>query len=299
LALVCSMSVAFAQDRPTDQWLTKPVDEATFNAYLEFFTYDAGVPFDATIRETTNAEGVRRERLSFQSTPGERVTALLYYPTGLRLQTAPAVVFLHGGVGQGKDQAYHVRFAEFLARAGITVLAIDLPHFGERADGFLTSFDEKEKHDRLYNNDTEYLEWIQQTVKDVGRAFDYLVGRGVDRSRIGLAGLSRGAVAAAIAGGADRRFGAVALLHVGHFDYFEDGHRAAACPANYIGHISPRPLFMLSAEHDQDFLPDYAIRPLQRLAREPKTIRWNEGGHAFTTDEDRSALAEWLRKNLP
>ena len=29
-----------AQDRPTDQWLTNPVDDRTFEAYLDFFAYD-------------------------------------------------------------------------------------------------------------------------------------------------------------------------------------------------------------------------------------------------------------------
>ena len=156
-----------------------------------------------------------------------------------------------------------------------------------------------EKHERLYNDDARYLEWMQQTVKDVGRAFDFLVAeRGVAASRIGLAGSSRGAVVATIAGAADERFGAFALMHGGHFDFFEDGHRAAACPANYIGRISPRPLFLFSAENDQDFLPETAIRPMHRLAR-GATIRWTPGGHGSSTAEDLGVLAEWLRSNLP
>jgi dienelactone hydrolase len=137
-------------------------------------------------------------------------------------------------------------------------------------------------------------------VKDASRARDFLVAeRGVAASRVGVVGVSRGAVVALIVGGADDRFAAVASVHGGHFDYFEDGHRAAACPANYIGRISPRPVFFLNAENDGDFLPETAIRPLHRLAREPKTIRWTPGGHGFSTDEDVAALAQWLRTNLP
>jgi dienelactone hydrolase len=299
LLLGATAAGGWAQDRPTDAWLTHPVDRGTFDTYLQFFTYNADVPFAVDVGGTTTDEGVRTEHLTFQSTPGTRVTALLYHPSGVDLEAAPAVVFLHGGGGRGKDAARYVALSRFLARAGITVLAIDMLHYGERADGFFTTFDEVEKHERLYNNDAEYLEWVQQTVKDVSRALDFLVAeRGVAATRVGLVGVSRGGVLAMITGGADNRFAAVASLHGGHFDFFEDGHRAAACPANYVGRISPRPVFFLNAENDGDFLPETAIRPMHRLAREPKTIRWTPGGHGAMTEEDRGAFAQWLRRNL-
>lgn len=293
-------TMAHAQDRPTDQWLTDPVDQRTFEAYLEFFAYSHELPFETEVLSTSNQGGVREEHLRFQSTPSVVVTARLYHPTGFEVTGAPAIVYLHGGGPAGKDRGVTVRMHRFLARAGIAVLAIDMLHYGERNDGFFTTFDEMEKHERLYNSDAEYLEWIQQTVKDVGRSFDFLVAeRGADPNRIGIAGLSRGAVVAAIAGGADKRFNAVALLHGGHFDFFEDGHRAAACPANYIGRISPRPLFLLNAENDTDFLPEAAIRPMHRLAGESATYRWTNRGHGFMGEDDVSALADWLRDKLP
>ena len=52
-------------------------------------------------------------------------------------------------------------------------------------------------------------------------------------------GFSRGAVLASIVGGYDIRLKSVALIIGGHFDRFEDGHLAAACPANYVGRINP------------------------------------------------------------
>ncbi len=293
-------TLAHAQDRPTDEWLTNPVDQRTFEAYLEFFAYSHDLPFETEVLTTSNEAGVREEHLRFQSTPGVMVTARLYHPAGVEVTSAPAIIYLHGGGPSGKDGGATVRIHRFLARAGIAVLAIDMLHFGERNDGFFRTFDELEKHERLYNNDAEYLDWVQQTVKDVGRSVDFLVTeRGANPARIGLAGLSRGGVLATIAGGADRRFSAVALLHAGHFDFFEDGHRAAACPANYIGQISPRPLFLLNAANDTDFLPDAAIRPMHRLAGRSVTYRWTNRGHGFMGADDVSALVEWLRDNLP
>jgi poly(3-hydroxybutyrate) depolymerase len=300
LAAMLAGTITHAQDRPTDEWLANPVDQRTFEAYLEFFTYSSDLAFETDVVSTSEESGVREEHLRFQSTPGVVVTARLYHPTGVEVANAPAIVYLHGGGPSGKDRGATVRAHRFLARAGIAVLAIDMLHYGERDDGFFTTFDEMEKHERLYNNDAVYLEWVQQTVKEVSRSFDFLVAeRGADPARIGLAGISRGGVLATIAGGADRRFAAVALLHAGHFDFFEDGHRAAACPANYIGRISPRPLFLLNAENDADFVPDAAIRPLHRLAGEPATHRWTNRGHGFMGEDDMSALAAWLRENLP
>ncbi|MEJ2218339.1 MAG: alpha/beta fold hydrolase [Gemmatimonadota bacterium] len=293
IVIALGAAVLHAQDRPTDQWLTKPVDDRTFAAYLQFFAYDATLPFETVVLDSTEQEGIKVEHVKFQSTPGVMVTARLYRPAGA---STGSVVLLHGGSPQGKDGSYMVRFARVYARAGFTTLAIDFQHFGERDDGFFTTFAEIEKHDRLYNNKALYLDWVAQTVKDVSRSFDFLVKeRGADPERVALSGFSRGAVLATIAGAADPRFAAVTLLHVGHFDYYETGHQPAACPANYIGRISPRPLFILSATHDGDFLPETAIKPLQRLAKDPVTIRWTDGTHGFTNDQDLGAAIEWLR----
>lgn len=282
------------QERPTDQWLTKPVDDRTFAAYLQFFTYDAALPFETVVLDSTQEGGIEVEHLQFRSTPGVMVTARLYRPAGAG--NGGSVVMLHGGSPQGKDQSYMVRFAQVYARAGFTALAIDFQHFGERDDGFFASFNEIEKHDRLYNNQAVYLDWVAQVVKDVSRSFDFLVReRSADAEHIALWGISRGAVLATIAGAADRRFAAVTLMHVGHFDYYETGHQPAACPANYIGRITPRPLFILSATQDGDFLPETAIKPLQRLAEDPVTIRWTDGTHGFTSAQDLGAAIEWLR----
>ena len=296
---LCLSVQTLAQDRPTDEWLTNPVDRATFEAYVEFFTYGTDVPFETEVLETTTNEGVLEEHLRFQSTPGVVVTARLYHPAGIELGDAPATVFVHGGGMRGKDAAYIVNGTRLHARAGVAVLTIDMAHYGERDDGFLASGSEQDKHERLYNNEAVYLDWVQQTVKDIRRAFDFLVSeRGVDSERIGLTGLSRGAVLATIAGAAEERFGAVALLHGGHFDFFEDGHRPAACPANYISRIAPRPLFSLSSETDADFLPETAILPMHRLAGQPHTIMWSDGGHGAITRQEHSAIAEWLREHL-
>ena len=293
LATLAAAASLAAQDRPTDQWLTNPVDDRTFQAYLEFFAYDEALPFNTEVITAGEAEGLFEERLNFQSTPGMIVTARLYRP---RRESSGGVIYLHGAGPQAKDGAGSIQLSRLMARAGWTVLSIDYLHWGERNTGLLETYSAVEKAERLYNRPAAYLEFVTQTVKDVSRSYDFLVReRHADPARIALVGFSRGAQLAMIAGGAERRLAAVGLLHGGHFDFFEDGHRAAACPANYIGRISPRPLLMINGVNDADYLPDTAVRPLQRLLREPKRIIWTEARHGFLSEDDRTALVDWLR----
>ncbi len=83
-----------------------------------------------------------------------------------------------------------------------------------------------------------------------------------------------------------------------HFDALERGHLAAACPANYIGRISPRPLLMINGTHDTDHVKETSAEPLYRLAKPPKLILWADTGHQLPTEEHRAALLKWLRENL-
>lgn len=300
LALLAGWAVVLAA-KPVqpfaDEWLKKPVDDRTFKTYLAFFTYDRRVPFDLKTLKTDEQEGIRREHVSFQSTPGVRVFAHLYQPPGATPEQSAVLILLHGGSAAGKNGL--APLARNLARAGFNVFAIDLPYFGERSTDLLTTFTEQEKHERLYNQPPVYLAWIAQTVKDVSRSLDVLVEyRGADPKRIGLLGISRGAIANAIAGAVDRRLAVVVMSYGGHFDALERGHLPAACPANYIGRISPRPLLMLNGTLDSDMIKETSVEPLFRLAKPPKRILWSEGGHAAPSEQNRALMLQWLRENL-
>lgn len=293
------VSVQTSIQAPGDPWLTSPVDGRTFQTYLEFFAYDRDLSFDLDVIDSEEREGILTEHLSFQSTPGLRVFANFYRPATTAWRDRPTVIFLHGGTGDGKDAPHYGVLALFLVRGGLNVLAIDMLHFGERRTGLLTTFTEEDKHSRLYNQPSTYLQWVIQTVKDVGRAYDLLVTeKGADPKRIGLVGNSRGAQMAAIVGGAERRLAAVVMSYGGHFDALERGHLPAACPANYIARISPRPLLMINGIYDADYSRETSVLPLQRHAGEPKTILWAETGHQLATMEHRSAMLSWLLDKL-
>ncbi len=105
-------------------------------------------------------------------------------------------------------------------------------------------------------------------------------------------------MAASVVGGADRRLSAVVLSYGGHFDKMEDGHLPAACPANYIGRISPRPLLMLNGLNDADLIKETSVDPTYRLAKEPKQILWTDGGHGRASEENLAAMYQWLQDKL-
>jgi len=298
IAQAAFVSTARRSQSPQDEWLASPVDDQTFRTYLDFFAYDPDVAFDIHVIAEEEQDGIRKEHLSFQSTPGVRVFANYYRPIA-GIQGRPAILLLHGGEPGGKDSRSIQVLADALVRGGFNVLAIDFLYYGERKTDLLSTFANQEKAQRLYNQPSLYLTWIAQSVKDTGRAFDLLVReKGADAEHVGLVGFSRGAQVGSIVGAADQRFAVVAMLYGGHFDALETGHRPAACPANYIGRISPRPLLMINGTLDSDFDKEISVEPLQRLAREPVTILWAETQHSVPPQEFRAALVEWLRENL-
>lgn len=286
-----------AQQWESDEWLEHPVDQATFDTYLEFFTYDSDLPFDLQVRSVSEEEGIRVEHLSFTSTPGEVVFAD-YYTASTATRDRPHVILVHGGIRPGKETMQPL--ADFLVRRGFTVIAIDMPYFGERDTGLLESFSESDKHENLYNRESTYLQWVIQLVKDVGRTVDLLLDEfGADPERIAYVGFSRGAQAGTIVVGADERLRAAALTYGGHFDRSETGHLAAACPANYIGRISPRPLWLLNGTFDGDYDRELSVEPLHALAGQPAEIHWVETGHQRPSESDLERMAEWLMSVLP
>ena len=165
---------AHAQERwASDAWLEQPVDAATFETYLDFFAYDADVPFDLEVLSTSTEEGIQVEHIAFQSTPGETVYANYHTASTSRRGTRPQVILVHGGIEPGKAAVSSI--ARAFVRSGFDAIAIDMQYFGERDTGFLKSFSEADKHEALYNRQSAYLEWVVQLVKDVGRTIDLLV----------------------------------------------------------------------------------------------------------------------------
>ncbi|MBT6694469.1 MAG: hypothetical protein HOB12_02300, partial [Gemmatimonadales bacterium] len=231
------------------------------------------------------------------STPGVQVFATYFRAEGPVQEGRPHVILLHGGGKAGKDMMRP--FAESLVRRGMNALAIDLLYFGDRDTGLLTTFSPEDKAQNLYNRPSVYLDWVVQTVKDVGRSIDLLVDYyDASPDRIAFHGFSRGAEVGFIVAGVEERFRAVSLVYGGHFDRLETGHLPAACPANYAGRIAPRPLRVLNGTFDSDYDRALSVEPLHRLLGDPKEVHWADTGHQLPLPEDQRALSDWLSRQL-
>ena len=281
----------------SDQWLESPVSDEVFQNYLGFFTYESDLNFNLDVREISQEEGIYKERITFQSTPNMSVTADYYRLNSHESISRPHVIVVHGGTASGKDAMYN-RVVKGLIRHGMNVLAIDLLYFGERKTGLLTSFKNDDKANNLYNRKSLYLEWVIQTVKDVGRSYDLLTNHyKANPKKIGYLGISRGAELGFIITGVEKRFNAVALAISGHFDRLETGHLAAACPANYVGRISPVPTFLINGRFDSDYDAEKSVKPLHKLFGESTEFHWMETGHNLPPEET-TKIYQWLSKKL-
>jgi dienelactone hydrolase len=148
---------------------------------------------------------IAREHFSFATEASERVPGL-----ALRLTTMtgrrPVVIVLHG-TGDRKEGM--LPLLEGFADRGFLAVAIDARHHGERAAGpndyvraILQAYRTGHGHPFLYD-----------TVWDVMRLVDYLETRpDVDKTRIGLLGISMGGMETYLAAAADPRIAAAVLV---------------------------------------------------------------------------------------
>jgi dipeptidyl aminopeptidase/acylaminoacyl peptidase len=215
---------------------------------------------------------LRTERVSFMSRDGLRLAG--WFVPGTNGAT---VVLAHG---RGAEHSQMLPDAEILNASGFSVFLFDF-RFRGQSEGAAQTLGAKES-------------W------DVQSAFDYLRTRAdVDAARIGVQGISMGAVAAIVAAAerpeirgviAEIPFASInsimnhsfrqefdlpafPLAHItkwiGEWRVGLDFDRLA--PIEVIGRISPRPVLLIDDADDRLFPPD-TVELLHQAAREPKAL---------------------------
>lgn len=188
---------------------TAPAGDATEAEEREVVGAD-GTRFPCRERPMESAGAIRVLRLTFPSpvvTPNEQnntVPADLYLPPGMQPggPRRPAVVCLH--ILNGNFELERLT-CSMLASRGVPAVLIKLPYYGER--------ELPGGRRALMENPRLFIEALPQGLADVRRTIDVLASRDeVDPQRIGLVGISMGAILAASAAGADARVERVALV---------------------------------------------------------------------------------------
>jgi len=181
---------------------------------------------EAMVEPLSSTGDLIREKVIFQSEPGQRVAMLVVRPKdGSRRR--PAVLALHGT--RGKKEGME-SWLTALAGRGFVACATDARWHGELAQG-----DYEDAIIRAYQTG-KGRPWLYETVTDTIRALDYLQTRpDVDGERIGMIGISMGGMNTWLTAAADPRVKvAVPCIGVTSFGYQLDrsqhGPRCATLP---------------------------------------------------------------------
>lgn len=157
-------------------------------------------PLDVRLEKEERTPRFLRRKISYQSSPGERVPAYLLVPLE-RKGKAPAVLCLHQTVQIGKDEpvglggSANLHYAQELAERGYVVLAPDYPTLGEyQFDAYAHG----------------YASASMRAIWDNMRGIDYLQSLPeVDGQRIGCIGHSLGGHNTLFTSAFDRRIRAL------------------------------------------------------------------------------------------
>ncbi len=293
-----------------------------YQASLPLYQYDSAKPLAVKMGAATAFPDCRLLRLSYASTNKQRVPALLFLPpSASKTHPVPCLVLLHG-LGGKKEMM--VGFARYAATQGYASLAIDEYGQGARkppgAKGLLTPQAIQQ----------QLVTGVTQTVVDVRRGMDYLQARpGIDRKRLGLIGVSLGAIIGSVASGVDSRVKATVLVSGGgdwalilqslsaktrtvggqqitqaqNVDWtMVRALLSPEDPLTFAPHIAPRALLMENGRKDTTIIPQAAEELYQAAQSAPGShvqIDWYpNAGHVPDASLLYPAVQKWLAHNL-
>ncbi len=229
------------------------------------------------------------EHISFHGRTGDLVPGLFVRPKAEGRY--PCVLLLHGLTS--RKEVMNVAYGRALAAKGVASFALDADQHGERV-----------KPNGARTKARDFNTIMREGVVDYRIAIDLLQSRDdIDPRRIGVFGYSMGAMMGAILGGVDDRVRA-AVLCVGG-DLLRGGLLPGAAkvtaaqlasPANFIGHMSPRPVYFINGKTD-NIVTKVVAKAVHDAAKEPKEIVWVEAGHMLPKAATDKGL-DWIVAKL-
>lgn len=268
---------------------------------------------DVHIIEEVECDGYIRRKITYETLPGNSVTAYLLMPDGI-VHPVPAVLCIHGHFKGGKDsvvfpeKAPGVAFGHEFAKQGFIVLA---PDNAGMADVENVGTNERDVPVSYVTGQREGgCNLLFRRLNHVGlditgfRIFELLSAINiisdmaeVDNTRIGCAGLSGGCWLSQVLSALDTRIKAVILS--GYFTTFVQTAWIGHCVCHHpfgIGNIcdmpdlsaliAPRPQFIESGRLDESYPAEPAYSMVKRAysilgASQNIDIDIFEGGHRF------------------
>jgi len=244
----------------------------------------------------------------------DRIPTLIFHKDGTR---KPLVICQHGFTGNKESM---LKTCLVLADAGFVAVSIDAVKHGERRDPDIIA--------SLSQDPTLFFHILAGTAEDVGKVIDHVAENlGVDLERVGMMGVSMGAIITLLAATMEERLKAIvsvigganfqilirksALYKVGlETKVLEQFAQSAGelirryDPINNVQLFRSIPVLLLNGERD-DLIPlecasslHEALKPHYQAAPDRLRMKVYQGiGHEYTPDMEREAF-EWFRKNL-
>lgn len=280
-------------------------------------TYDRRTPLAPKTVQRGSDRAVHLETLTFASSDGSRVPALLATPVA---GPSKGCLLYQGGIGQTKEQS--ASLAQGATALGLSTFTIDPRDTGSRGGA------SKLRED--ITSPQGMVTIIHNSVVDLRRGIDFLETRPECRHNFAYLGTSFGAVIGAIAAAQDPRIRAVVLTSIGptwrsallasnelrqtdpsapfvllpgitdNVVRFNAAVRLLSPydPAAWIPQISPRPVMIINGRNDPAVPPIDALT-IADAAQPPKSIMYINGGHdPFAPGPDRTAVVSRLARFL-
>ncbi len=228
------------------------------------------IDFDLKVVDVKKEDGYTRQTITFNTEPGDRLSALLYIPDiALKGEKVPGMLALHptGEKGKlivaGEGPLENRQYGLELARRGYVVICPDYPSFGDSKDYDF-------EHDRYVSGTMKGI-FNHMRCVDLLQSLDY-----VDPDKIGVIGHSLGGHNAMFAGVFDQRI-KVIVSSCGwtpFHDYYGGDIKGWTSPRymprlrnvygldpdrvpfdfyEIVAALAPRPFFSNSPLHDENF----------------------------------------------
>lgn len=277
----------------------RPSDDPSIREHLRAYEIPEK-PFSWKLRELKRDDKVAESWLTFPSAlpggPEENHTAWAKFWQPLDgAKGRPAAVFLHWLGGRFEMLELICRRA---AERGIPSLMLYLPHYGPRRAA------DRGEREKFLNPDLNRLAAnIRQAVVDVRRAGAWLAARpDVDPERVGVVGISLGALLGSLAAGVDGRFSRCVFV-IGGGDLpgivFHGAKETADLkkaaqdqgltleqlrkdwkgtdPCTFASRLREEDVLMINAANDE-VIPRAATLKLRDAIGKPR-VKWFKGGH--------------------
>lgn len=228
----------------------------------------------------------RRQRIEFDSQPGERVPAIMTLPVDAT-EPVPVLILLHGS---HQEKEFVEEICTPFNEAGFAMVCFDQHMRGERKVRGSALKTMKAFRDRCY-----------KTVHDTRRLIDYLATRpDIDSNRVYLIGASYGAITGTVVVAQEKRIRAAALVvGGGNFRLLANAPEVrkelpkwlwpvagplmvvaagAADPIHHAAQTAGTPVIMLNGSNDGVVTPESG-KALYAVLGEPKEIKWYPVDH--------------------